>query len=168
MPNTDKIDALISTVRELNHQIRPKLNEDVGGGSGNMAEVHSILGEMRNRELVSSHGIKRMMLSAREGVDAQEIQNMMGTAGTRITLEEALAIHDDFETLPTRVVMSEFASAREAILSLLRELPDNEWTVKSGQALDENLDSIEAVVNHLIEEDKRAMTKISQLVGVTA
>lgn len=168
MPKLDKIDALISTVRELNHQLRPKLTEDIGGGSGNLAEVHSILGEMRNRELIASHGVKRMMLSAREGVDAQEIQNMMGTSGNRITLDEALAIHDDVATLPTRVVMSEFASAREAILSLLRELPDDMWSVRSGQALDEGIDSIDAVVDQLIDEDKKAMARINQLTGVAA
>lgn len=168
MPNIEKIDALISTVRELNHQVRPKLSEDIGGGSGSMAEVHSIISEMRNRELISSHGIKRMILSAREGVDAQEIQNMMGTAGTRITLEEALAIHEDAAELPTRVVMSEFASAREAILSLLRELPDAEWTTKSDLAIDEGQDSVLGVVDYLIGEDKKALSQISQLTSVTA
>lgn len=168
MPNTDKIDQLISTVRELNHQVRPKLTDEIGGGSGNMAEVHTILGEMRNRELVSSHGIKRMMLSAREGVDAQEIQNMMGTSGNRITLEEALAIHDDAANLPTRQVMSEFASAREAILSLLRELPDSGWDTKSNNAADEGQDSVGAVVDNLIADDKEKLARIHQLLGVTA
>lgn len=168
MSQTDKIDALIATVRELNHQVRPKLTEDIGGGTGNMADVHNIIAEMRNRELISSHGVKRMILSAREGVDSQEIQHMMGTSGDRITLEEALAIHEDADKLPTRQVMSEFASAREAILSLLRELPESEWTYKSTLAIDEGRDSVEAVVDSLIAADKEAMAKINQLMGVAA
>jgi hypothetical protein len=164
----DKIDALIATVRELNHQVRPKLNEEIGGGSGNMAELHKVLGEMRDRELISSHGVKRMILSSREGVDDQEIQHMMGTSDARITLEEALAIHADTATLPTRVVMSEFASAREAILSLLRGLPEDDWTHKSTLAIDEGRDSVAAVVDSLIEDDRKAMEKIHQLLGVAA
>ncbi|MBA2454317.1 MAG: hypothetical protein H0V47_14195, partial [Chloroflexia bacterium] len=69
MAKTDKIDALISTVRELNHRVRPMLNEGLGGGQGNQTQAHTILGEMRNRELVASHGIKRLMLSNRQGVE---------------------------------------------------------------------------------------------------
>lgn len=168
MPKTDKIDALISTVRELNHQVRPMLSKDIGGGSGNLAEVHSIIGEMRDRELVSSHSVKRMILSNREGVEASEIQNMMGTAEARITLEEALAIHEDSAKLPTRVVMSEFASAREAILSLLRELPDSDWETKSELGSDEGRDSIDAIIDHLIAEDKQAFQKINQLLAIKA
>jgi hypothetical protein len=165
---SDKIDAMIATVRELNHKVRPRLTEDIAGGSGNMAEVHNIISEMRNLELISSHGVKRMILSSREGVDASEVQNIMGTSGDRITLEEALAIHEDATTLPTRQVMSEFASAREAILSLLRELPDTDWAYKSELAIDEGRDSVEAVVDSLIASDKEAMAKINQLMGVAA
>lgn len=168
MASIDKIDALISTVRELNHQVRPKLTDEIGGGSGNMAEVHAILGEMRNRELVLSHGVKRMILSSREGVEDTDIQHITGTTSTRITLEEALEIHQDVSLLPTRVVMSEFASAREAILSLLRGLPDKSWEYKSTQAIDAGQDTIIAVIDNLIEEDKKAMQKINQLVGVAA
>lgn len=168
VPKTDKIDGLISTVRELNHQVRPMLTNDIGGGSGSLAEVHSIISEMRNRELISSHGVKRMILTSREGVDASEIQNMMGTSDARITLEEALAIHEDADKLPTRVVMSEFASAREAILSLLRELPDKGWETKSELAIDEGRDSIDAVVDSLLAEDRQAMQKINQLLAIKA
>jgi hypothetical protein len=164
----DKIDALIATVRELNHQVRPKLTEEIGGGSGNMGEVHTILGEMRNRELVLSHGIKRMILSSRADIEDSEIQNMMGTTDNRITLEQALEIHQDVSLLPTRVVMSEFASAREAILSLLRGLPDSSWEYKSTQAIDKGQDTVIQVVDSLLEEDKKAMDKIHQLIGVAA
>jgi hypothetical protein len=164
----DKIDALIATVRELNHQVRPKLTEEIGGGSGNMGEVHAILGEMRNRELVLSHGVKRMILSARADIEDQEIQHMMGTTDNRITLEEALEIHQDVSVLPTRVVMSEFASAREAILSLLRGLPDSSWEFKSTQAIDKGQERVIDVVDALLEEDKKALEKIHQLMGVAA
>lgn len=171
MAKEDKIDALISTVRELNHQVRPMLSSDIGGGTGSLSEVHTIIGEMRDRELVSSHGVKRMILTnrvGRAGIDASEIQNMMGTGDVRITLEEALAIHDDASTLPTRVVMSEFASAREAILSLLRELPDEEWEAKSNLASDEDRDSVDAVIDYLIAEDRQATGKINQLLAIKA
>jgi hypothetical protein len=166
--NIDKIDALISTVRELNHQVRPKLSEEIGGGSGNQGQVHAILGEMRNQELVASHGVKRMILTNREGVDVSEVQHMMGTTDSRISLEEVLAIHEDADKLPTRVVMSEFASAREAVLSLLRELPEAHWDIKSKLAIDEGQDSVGAVVDHLIASDKESMQKINQLMGVAA
>lgn len=168
MAKTDKIDALISTVRELNHRVRPSLNEDIGGGQGNQAEAHAIIGEMRNRELVASHGVKRMMLLNREGVEAIEIQQMMGTEDARITLDEALAIHQDAADLPTRVVMSEFASAREAILSLIRETPDEQWDKSSGSQADGALNSIAAVVDNLIDEDQKAMRKINELMGSRA
>ncbi len=168
MAKTEKIDALISTVRELNHRVRPMLSEETGGGQGNQAEAHAIIGEMRNRELVASHGIKRMILTAREGVSATEIQNMMGTADARITLEEALAIHADASELPTRVVMSAFVSAREAILSLIRDLPDDQWGVKSDLALEDGSSSVDEVIDRLIANDQQALQKINQLLAIKA
>lgn len=165
MANTEKIDQLIATVRELNHTLRPRLTEEIGGGSGPMAQVHEIIGEMRDRELITSHGIKTMILSNREGVDAAEIQNMMGTAGSQITLEEALAIHDPVSTMPTREVISAFATAREAILSLIRELPDAAWTEESTQAGVGGKNSVAAIVDGLLSDDKAAMARITQLLG---
>lgn len=165
---TDKIDALISTVRELNHRVRPMLNEGIGGGQGNQAQAHAILGEMRNRELVASHGVKRMMLSSRQGVDAIEIQHMMGTDDVRITLEEALAIHQSPDKLPTRVVMSEFANAREAILSLIREIPDEQWSATADSKIEGELNSIDAIIDDLIAEDQKALQKINELLAIKA
>lgn len=165
---TEKIDALIATVRELNHQVRPLLSGAVGGGSGNLAEVHSIISEMRDRELLLSHSVKSMILLAREGVEAHEVQAMLGTESARVTQEEALAIHEDAETLPTNVVMSEFSSAREAILSLIRELPDESWEAKSELTTEDGADSVEAVIDQIIAADKKAMDRISQLIGARA
>lgn len=168
MPKTDKIDALIQTVRDLNHEVRPMLSGEIGGGSGNLAEVHTIVGEMRDRELVASHGVKSLILSNREGVEAHEIQNMMGTSAAQITLDEALAIHDEAATLPTRVVMSEFASAREAILSLLRELPDEEWSTRSDLPTEGGRHTVDAVVDFLLEEDGKARARINELLAIKA
>lgn len=168
MAKTEKIDALIATVRELNHRVRPTLQEGIGGGQGNQAQAHTIIGEMRDRELVASHGVKRMMLSNREGVEDAAIQNMMGTEDARITLEEALAIHADPDKLSTRVVMSEFASAREAILSLVRELPDEQWAATGGVKGDEELNSVDAIIDNLIAEDQKAVQKINELMATTA
>ncbi len=164
MAHNDKIDELISTVRDLNFTVRPKLTGEIGGGTGSMAQVHEIIGEMRDRELMTSHSIKRMVLGNRDGVEAEEIQNMMGTAGTRITLEEALAIHEDAATLPTREVISAFATAREAILSLIRELPEDEWTATSTLGVD-GKNSVAAVVDGLLSDDKAAVSRITQLIG---
>lgn len=168
MPKTDKIDALISTVRELNHRVRPILTDEIGGGEGNRGEVHTIIGKMRDRELLASHGVKRIVLSNREGVDATEIQNMMGTAGTGITLDEALEIYDEHGKLPTRVVMSEFASAREAILSLVRELPETSWEAVTTQTIGDGLNSVDAIVDDLNAKDKQDLAKINELLAITA
>lgn len=165
MAQNDKISELISTVRDLNHTVRPKLTGEIGGGSGNLAQVHEILGQMRDRELMTSHGIKRMILGNREGVEAQEIQNMMGTASARITLDEALAIHQDAASLPTSEVLSAFTTAREAILSLLRDLPEDEWTNESTLGDTEGRNSVQAVVDGLLVDDKAAVSQISQLLG---
>jgi hypothetical protein len=165
MANTDKIDALISTVRDLNHLVRPKLTDEIGGGSGNMAEVHKIIGEMRDRELIASHSIKRMLLGNREGVEAEEIQSMMGTAGTQITLEEALAIHDDVSEISTREVLSGFGTAREAILSLVRDLSDSDWTTTSTLGDSDDRNSVAAAVDALIADDQAALARIKQLIS---
>lgn len=168
MAKTEKIDALISTVSELNHRVRPMLNEGIGGGQGNQAQAHAILGEMRNRELVASHGVKRLMLSNRQGVEDTAIQNMMGTDDVRITLEEALAIHQDPDKLSTRVVMSEFASAREAILSLIREIPDDQWSATTDSRVEGELNTIDAIIDDLIAEDQKALQKINELLAIKA
>ena len=104
MPYADKIDALIETVRGLNHQVRPKLTNTIGGGEGTGAQAHSILGGMRDTELAAALTIQSMLSGDLGGRD-EKYRNPLDQVGSRSLL-------------------SEFTTAREAKPASLRDLTD--------------------------------------------
>ena len=141
VPHTDKIDALIATVRDLNHTLRPKITNEAGGGSGVSAQAHPVLGEMRETELEAVLKIQAMLVG--------ELARRDETY--RIPIEE----------IGTRSLLSEFGTAREATLASLRELSDEQWAetheITGGSA------SIADVVDGLIASDQQCMAKLTQL-----
>lgn len=116
MPDQEIIDALIASYRELNHRLRGVSLEALpksAGQNGADDSVEGILRQIRDRELRASQAIKRMLL----GEEASEDDE--GTA--------VLAEYQDRTDISPTVLLSQFGTAREATLAMVRELPDEEW-----------------------------------------
>lgn len=142
MSNTERIDALVATVRDLNHAIRPNLSDAPGGDPpGN--DVHTSLAKLREHEHSYSRLIRLMTLA--EGA--------------------ASSVGDTFEYLDpnavsSRRLLSEFGTAREAILSVLRTLDDSAWELKRDTPDGER--SVAEVIDELIESDRSYVSNVMQ------
>lgn len=144
MAKNEKIDALVATVRDINHEVRPKISNKEGGDPpGN--PLHMAIVELRDHEQGVSRQIRSLTLAdltAREDV------------GELIEARSS-------DKIGTRQALAEFGTAREAILSILSQLNDEEWDQQ--RETDEGTISITKVIDDLIESDKKHMEKIRQL-----
>ena len=141
MAYTDKVSELVQTVRMLNWEVRPKINTTPGGNAaGN--PLHQALAALRNDEIRTSQLIRGMSLA----------ETVAEQTGGRVT-EQAEA-----STIGSRQLLSEFATAREAILSILRNLSDAQWV--ETLATPDGDQTSEEVVDGLIESDKRHISQI--------
>ena len=145
MTQTAKLSALVQTVRELNWEVRPKIN-NVPGGEPPANPLHVALSDLRENELRASQLIRGMSLAET-------------AAGMR---EDQLVVveHADPTTIGSRQVLSEFATAREAILSIIRNLTDEQW--QETHNTPEGDHTYEEIVDGLIESDKAFGERIKE------
>lgn len=143
MAYQEKIDALVQTVRDVNHEVRPKISNTPGGDPpGN--PLHEAIIEIRDHEQGVSRLIRSLTLAdltAREEVG----QLIEGRSSANIGTRQALA---------------EFGTAREAILSILSQLSDEEWDEQ--RETEEGAVSVTKVIDDLIESDKTYLKKIRE------
>ena len=139
MPDQEVIDGLIASYRELNHRIRGANLV----GAGEDSPITQVLRRLRDRELRASQAIKRMLLSEPvEGTDEAEAE-AVEYQGIRVS--------------PT-VMLSQFGTAREATLAMIRELPDEEWNRKVQSPLGEM--TLREYLQSLVDRDRQRMTEI--------
>ena len=143
---TGKIDDLVQTVRHLNWEVRPKIDNTPGGNPpGN--PLFQALADIRNHEIQHSQLIRGMSLTE-VGVEKEQGR---------------VVEHIDASEIGARQLLSEFATAREAILSLLRTFSAEQWSEKHDTF--EGNKSIEQIVDGLIESDKSMIERISSAVS---
>lgn len=143
MARNEKIDALVQTVRDVNHEVRPKISNKPGGDPpGN--PLHEAIIELRDHEQGVSRLIRSLTiadLTAREEVG--ELIEARSSAN-----------------IGTRQALAEFGTAREAILSILSQLGDEEW--EEQRETEEGTISITKVIDDLVESDKTHLKKIRE------
>jgi hypothetical protein len=145
------IDQLIATVRELNLEIRGRdFGESISADdlTGRTDSIPAILYSMRGREMNASQAVKRMLLgeavtSDDEAATLSEQQLQAGTS--------------------PRILLSQFGTAREAILSQVRELPDEVWNQTFATPRGEM--TLKAYLQTLIDRDTEHMQQIKSLLG---
>jgi len=145
------IDQLIATVRELNSEIRTRdFGQMVSAAdlTGKMDSVPAILFSMRDREMNASQAVKRMLLGEAVASDDEPatLSEQQVAAGTS-----------------ARILLSQFGTAREAILSQVRELSDDAWnqtmvTPRGEMTLKEYLQT-------LVDRDQERLQQIKSLLG---
>jgi hypothetical protein len=107
MPDQAVIDGLIATYRELNHRVR-----GAQFGAADSA-ISDLMLRLRDRELNASQAIKQLLLgNAVVGDDETQAESEFAERTIRPT---------------PQVLLSQFGTAREATLSLVRNLPDEQW-----------------------------------------
>ena len=149
MPNQEMIDALIASYRELNHKIRgANIGDEVTVQELEKGHdsISGILYQMRNRELNASQAIKRMV----QGLDSPQSDDE-ATVLTEQQVASGIRPH---------ILLSQFGTAREASLSVLRELPDEEWD-KEYQTPRGRM-TLRQYVQSLIDRDREQIRRIDE------
>jgi len=136
------ISKLIATYRELNLSVR-QLPEDRLTSGGPDGSIRSIIARMRLDEMLFAQALKQQVTGVVVGaLNDEEL--------------EALRQSDDSTTM----LISQFGSARETTLSLLRGLSEEEWTASTAEGK-----SILQHIEELIRSDEQQMQRLKQLIG---
>ena len=146
MPDQELIDGLIATYRELNGKVRP-LPEDrlqLKGGAG--GSVREVVTRLRDSELRFSQALKERIT----GVAMPEIFGE----------DETPVVGTESSEDSTAAILSQFGTARESTLALLRSLPDEDW----DRPIDEG-QPIRARIRQLRDNDRRQVERIVGLLG---
>ncbi|HEX3724139.1 MAG TPA: hypothetical protein VHV31_15230 [Nitrolancea sp.] len=145
------IDQLIATIRELNMEIRSRdFGQTVSAAdlTGKSDSVPAILFGMRSREMNASQAVKRMLLGEEVVSDDEPatLSEQQVAAGTS-----------------AKILLSQFGTAREAILSQVRELPDETWNQTMVTPRGEM--TLKDYLQTLVERDNERMAQIKALLG---
>ena len=134
------IDRLIATYRNLNEDIRPLARE-----SELPNQAYVLLAKLRDDELRVAQTIKEGLT----GVRSPELTNSAPVIGTETG-------HD-----PIPVIISQFGTARETTLSLVRELSEADWSkaLEVGGSVSERIQAV-------VDNDARQMKALYELVGL--
>jgi hypothetical protein len=147
VPHAELIDSLIATYRELNLKLRP-MSEERLTANANGESLRGVVASMRTRELAASQQLKNMLLADVAGTTADAVD----PAGFEAPAEQ-----------PTRSLLSEFGTAREAILAVVREMSEDaaqrELPAPQGPM------SVSTFLTNLVAQDKQDVQKIDQLIN---
>lgn len=150
MADQELINGLIATYRELNARVRPlpeeRLQVRAGSGADGGGTVREAVTRLRDSELKFSQALK-------ERITGVPMPEMFGEEETPILGTESSA-----DT--TATVLSQFGTARESTLAMLRSLPAPDWdqTVEGGEPIRDR-------VRQLYDNDRRQMERIVGLLG---
>lgn len=138
--------GLIATYRELNLKVRPLPEERLSLGGGRNTVRHVIL-EMRDDELRFSQALKGR-LSGTEMIDVFH--------GRQDGLDAEIPSPDD----TTVEVLSQFGTARESTLAMLRGMAPESWDDQTFGGL-----TIRNASDALLKSDATHMERIVSLLG---
>lgn len=144
MAHTELIDSLITTYRELNNSVRRQPEDRLIRGVGGATGVRDMVRVLRDHELRFSQALK-------ERITGVEMPDFGGGADAPVLGTESS--HDS-----TAVLLSQFGTARESTLAMLRGLTEAEWEQASTE---DGSRTIAASVQQLAEHDRRQMDQIS-------
>lgn len=137
LAHSDVIDSLIATYRNLNLKIRP-LDSAIAASNG--SSLLEAISELRESEIRASQLIKLMTL---------------GEVGAGMTVPDPPPSANPSNV---RTLLSEFGTAREAILATVREMSEEDLAADRpgfGQA-----NSIRQVLEQLVARDQKVMQAI--------
>lgn len=152
MADRDVIEGLIATYRELNQRFRP-LFQALDSGAGSVDDPTTPLGilyRLRNRELNASQAIKEMLRGGERTILDDEGEPLVTLQQTALGL------------LPT-VLLSQFGTAREATLAMVRDLPDEVWQQEFNTPRGRM--TLRAYLETLIARDRELLRALEERLG---
>ncbi|MDW8060604.1 MAG: hypothetical protein RMK01_11070 [Thermomicrobium sp.] len=155
MADRDVIEGLIATYRELNQRFRPVFAA-MNSGAGSLDDPTSPLGilyRLRNRELNASQAIKEMLRGGERTILDDEGEPLVTVHQTALGL------------IPT-VLLSQFGTAREATLAMVRDLPNELWQQEFDTPRGRM--TLRAYLETLIERDRAAIRALEERLGELA
>jgi hypothetical protein len=152
MQDQEIFNGLIATYRDLNLRVRPLPDERLRLGQGR-STVKNVIEDMRNDELRFSQALKDRL----GGAPMSEVLKEIGAADE----VEALVVPGPDDTVIE--VLSQFGTARESTLAMLRGMTPDEWDAPGAGGL-----TIRQASEGLLGNDSRHMEKIVRLLGSPA
>jgi hypothetical protein len=142
----DLFTELIATYRDLNKRVRGLPEERLTMSAGQGKSVRHVISQLRDSEMHFSQSLK----DAVSGAPMTEAY----------AYGEAPVIGTESESDTTPIILSQFGTARESTLAILRGLTPEDWdrTVDNGS-------SIRTRVAERVSRDKRSMSDIVGLLG---
>ena len=142
----DLIDGLIATYRELNNRVRPLPEERLTMPDANGATIRDVLVRLRDQELKFSQALKERISGGSVADLFSDVE--AGVLGTESSHDSSV------------VVLSQFGTARESTLAMLRGLDPAAWTDSSDGGR-----SIADSIRQLVQHDRRQVERINGLLG---
>src|SRR5690606_12219025 len=127
----------IATYRNLNMAIRPMPEAQATQAAAGGQSLRDVVLDMRNHEMQASQQLKLMTLG--EGALSGSMPEIAPSA----------------PGISIRSVLSEFGTAREAILALIRELSDADWAAERESVNGKT--TIQAFIEQLTAHDRAAL-----------
>lgn len=152
MQDQEIFNGLIATYRDLNLRVRPMPDERLRLGQGRSTVKH-VIGDMRDDELRFSQALKDRL----GGAPMAEV--LKTVAGADEGEELIVAGPDD----TVAEVLSQFGTARESTLAMLRGMTPDEWDAPGAGGF-----TIRQASERLMGNDSRHMEKIVRLLGSPA
>ncbi len=146
MPDQELIDGLIATYRELNAKVRSQAEDRLRIADKEGRSVRDVVSRLRDSELRFSQALK-------ERVTGVPMPEMFDESAAPVVGTEGA---DD----STNALLSQFGTARESTLALLRTLPDDNWdeTLQGGKP-------IRTRIQELRDNDRRQVERIVGMLG---
>jgi hypothetical protein len=145
--HSDLIDSLIGTYRTLNLSVRPVSQNHAMQAGPNGRSLRDVIAEMRERELATSQQLKNMTMA--DVRTSEQVDNV--------------SLPEPFDPDDIRVLLSEFGTAREAILALVRNMPEEQLDLERPSA-EGGTTTIRAVLDGIVKNDQRVMSEVHGLI----
>jgi hypothetical protein len=140
------IDGLIATYRELNNRVRPLPEERLQVQDRSGATIRDALIRLRDQELKFSQALK-------ERLSGTPLPDLFADV-------EAAVLGTETSHDTSAVILSQFGTARESTLAMLRGLNADGWseTPDGGRSISDS-------IRQLVERDRRQVERINGLLG---
>lgn len=140
------IQQLIATYRDLNNRVRTLSEDRLRLRKGDKPSIRSIVTLMRDGELAFAQALK---------------ERLTGVPMPEIFQEETPVIGNESGEESTQTIISQFGTARETTLSLLRGLTDTHW----NESIEGGTMTVLGRVQELVASDAEKMEQINGLLG---
>lgn len=144
MAHEDLVNQMIATYRDLNLLVRPIPDAVLNQRTSGQASIRDLMQQLRDGEL-------RFTQATKELLTGQTIPDDFENEAPILGLEH--------EGDPSRVLLSQFGTARESLLAMLREMTEEQW-----QATGQGGRTMVARITQLIENDQKVLERVQSLV----